>query len=175
VARNRIVNGDDSLCVKSPGSNILFEDNYAEQGNGIVIGTSSDAQISNITYRNCVSNRTAYGMHIKFKDNQTGHVTGVLYDNLTVIQPYKYVMGINQNDQLRRRRRTQVVDDVMAHDEIEYHTMANVSISDITYRNIRTVGGKALSAGLFQCDVLAPVNRTVVICLVLMRAPDIAW
>ena len=29
-----------------------------------------------------------------------------------------------------------------------------MSISDITYRNIRTVGGKALSAGHFQCDVI---------------------
>ena len=34
-------------------------------GNGIVIGTSSDVQISNITYRNCVSNRTAYGAYSK--------------------------------------------------------------------------------------------------------------
>ena len=175
IARNRVVNGDDSLCVKSPGSNILFEDNYSEQGNGIVIGTSSNAQISNITYRHCVSNRTAYGMHIKFKDNQTGSVSGVLYENLTVIQPHHYVMGINQNDQGRRRRRrlsqqqqqqtlSELKDSDLsaasAGDDEEdgggdgYRPLANVSISDITYRNIRTVGGKALSAGHFQCDVI---------------------
>ncbi len=165
IARNHVVNGDDSLCVKSPGSNILFEHNYAEQGNGIVIGTSSHAQISNITYRNCVSNRTAYGMHIKFKDNQTGSVKGVLYENLTVIQPYRYVMGINQNDQGRRRRllaqqhqpgvstQNGSAEDAESRSDSAYHLMANVSVNDITYRNIRTVGGLALSAGHFQCDV----------------------
>ena len=34
-----------------------------------------------------------------------------------------------------------------------YRPMANVSIDEITYRNIRTAGGKVFSAGHFQCDV----------------------
>lgn len=130
-------------------------------GNGIVIGTSSDVQISNITYRNCVSNRTAYGMHIKFKDNQTGHVSGVLYENITVIQPYRYVIGINQNDQGQRRQLLgeSSSEEYDSHGSTRdcdiYHPMVNVSIYDITYmyRNIRTVGGKVLSAGGLQCDV----------------------
>ena len=124
---------------------ILFDGNYAEQGNGIVIGTSSDVRIRNITYRNSLSNRTAYGMHIKFKETQTGHVSGVTYENITVIEPYRYVMGINQNDQARRRR--------LATAARDGRPLANVSISDISFRNIRTVGGKALMAGMFECDV----------------------
>ena len=98
----------------------------------------------------------------KFKDNQTGRVSGVLYENLTVIQPYRYVMGINQNDQARRRRslaeqQTEESDSGVRDD---YRPMANVSIDDITYRGIRTVGAKVLSAGHFQCDVQVSLTST---------------
>lgn len=144
IANNHVVNGDDSLCVKSPCSDLLFENNYAEQGNGIVIGTSNDVNISNITYRNTVLNRTAYGTHIKFKEVQTGHVRDVVFENITVIAPYRYVMGINQNNQGRRRFRRLTSQD---------QPFANVSIVDISYRNIRTLGSKVMRAGLFECHI----------------------
>ncbi len=56
-----VENGDDSLCVKAPGRDILWENSYVAQGNGVVIGTSDNMSASNITYRNIVANQTAYG------------------------------------------------------------------------------------------------------------------
>ena len=179
VARNRVVNGDDSLCVKSPGSNILFEDNYIEQGNGIVIGTSDNVDIHNITYRNTTANRTAYGAHIKyaccsnpsvkdchlrhrsrvcvpllsvillagrFKFDQVGSVSRVVFENITVIDPYRYVIGIDQDDQtVSEPTHPQPLKSIVE------GPLANVSISDVTFRNIRT-DGQVKQAGVFVCD-----------------------
>lgn len=38
-----ITNGDDSICMKSPAENVLVENSVVRQGNGMVVGTSSDA------------------------------------------------------------------------------------------------------------------------------------
>lgn len=152
IARNHVVNGDDSLCVKSPGRDLLWEDNYVEQGNGIVIGTSNHSAMTNITYRNTLSNRTAYGAHIKFKGNQVGYVSGVLFENITVIQPYRYVIGIDQDSQNRRRRVLSSSTGTSPSPDLQLgRELANVSISDITFRDIRTVG-QVQTAGLFICD-----------------------
>jgi hypothetical protein len=146
IARNRVINGDDSLCVKSPGSDLLFEDNYVEQGNGIVIGTSNASDISNVTFRSTFANRTAYGAHIKFKKDQVGHVHGVVFENLSVIEPYRYVLGIDQNNQGVSADLSGMQEPTLAR-----RPRANVSIYDITYRNIRTLG-QVKTAGLFICD-----------------------
>ena len=132
---------------------ILFDGNYAEQGNGIVIGTSSDVRIRNITFRNSLSNRTAYGMHIKFKETQTGHVSGVTYENITVIEPYRYVMGINQNDQARRRR--------LATAARDGRPLANVSISDIYYATFAQSAARRSWQVCLSATCRSPATKTV--------------
>ena len=64
------MNGDDSICMKSPAKHVLVENSLVRQGNGLVIGTSDEADFLNITFRNCTAINTAFGCHIKFKDGQ---------------------------------------------------------------------------------------------------------
>ena len=46
-----ITNGDDSICMKSPAQDVLVEHSIVRQGNGLVVGTSGDADFQNITFR----------------------------------------------------------------------------------------------------------------------------
>jgi polygalacturonase len=132
-----IQNGDDSICMKSPSHNVLVENSIVKQGNGFVIGTSSNANFSNITFRNCTAESTHYGIHIKFKDNQTGQVNNVLFDNINIKDPLFYPIGINMNGQ--------EIDGDQKH-----MVQSSVIVSNITFSNIISTGG--LSAGYFNCN-----------------------
>ena len=99
ISNADIKNGDDSICMKSPARNILVENSTVRQGNGLVVGTSDHADFANITFRNCTAIGTLFGAHIKFKDAQVGHVDGVRFENIHIVDPWSYAIGINQNGQ----------------------------------------------------------------------------
>jgi hypothetical protein len=148
-----IMNGDDSICMKSPAKHILVENSLVRQGNGLVIGTSDDADFTNITFRNCTAIETAFGCHIKFKDEQVGHpgVSGILFENITILHPSRYAIGIDQNGQgVEQGPRAAHVG-----------SGSNVSVTNVTYRHIRaTLSGSRppthhlpnLLGGLFTCN-----------------------
>ena len=138
-----VENGDDSICMKSPCHNVLVEDSIVRQGNGFVVGTSSHANFSNITFRNSQADKTMFGCHIKFKNNQTGNVNDVLFENLTITNPVVYAVGINQNGQEMTRG---LGGNGNGNDGVR----SSVLISNITFRNIRATGG--LAAGYFACN-----------------------
>ena len=98
-----IMNGDDSICMKSPAQDVLVESSTVRQGNGFVIGTSSNADFRNITFRNCSAIGTAFGLHIKFKDEQAGSVTNVVFEDIEIVHPQRYAIGIDQNGQVSGR------------------------------------------------------------------------
>ena len=78
-----------------------------------MIGTSSDAAIENIIFRNIMADDTTFGCHIKFRPDQAGFVRGVLFENVSVYQSERaylrrvvdpddhagYAIGIHQDDQ----------------------------------------------------------------------------
>ena len=72
------------------------------QGNGLVVGTSDPVAISNISFRNCTTLATHFGCHIKFKDQQSGHVSGVVFEDIAIIDPSGYAIGIDQDGQSLR-------------------------------------------------------------------------
>merc|ERR1712022_68748 len=77
-----ILNGDDSICIKSPSANVLVESSRVAQGNGLVVGTAADqsawggpwetANVHNVTFRDITVNDTTFGCHIKFSFPQHG-------------------------------------------------------------------------------------------------------
>eukprot|EP00041_Stephanoeca_diplocostata_P017213 m.343196 g.343196 ORF g.343196 m.343196 type:complete len:401 (-) comp20628_c0_seq4:105-1307(-) len=140
-----ITNGDDSICMKSPAENVLVENSIVRQGNGLVVGTSSGAYFRNITFRNCTAIRTQFGCHIKFKDSQSGSVSGVLFDNIEIYDPTSYAIGIDQNGQSER---------ILARGNA-YSPFANVTINNVTFSNInahRMQPGYCIEGGRFVCN-----------------------
>ena len=138
-----VSNGDDSICIKSPSSNVLVEDSIVRQGNGLVVGTGGHTNITNITFRNCTAIRTVYGCHIKFKEGQKGEpgVSNITFEDIHIISPTKYAIGINQNGQGRRRRR------------LATFSGSDVPINNITYRRIRAQLEKGKKkGGEFTCN-----------------------
>eukprot|EP01050_Picozoa_sp_SAG11_P007677 SAG11_NODE_648_length_7939_cov_84.614129_3_plen_300_part_00 len=150
-----VSNGDDSLCIKSPGSNVLIENSTVRQGNGLVIGTSSDAAIENIVFRNIVADDTTFGCHIKFRPDQAGFVRAVLFENVSVYQSKRaylrrivdpddhagYAIGIHQDDQ-------GLVASSLAEPPPPPDPGKGVHVTNITYRHIRSTG---LFGGSFLC------------------------
>ena len=149
------MNGDDSICMKSPAKHVLVENSLVRQGNGLVIGTSDGADFTNITFRNCTAIETAQGCHIKFKDEQVGHVSGILFENITILHPRRYAIGIDQNGQGFGRGFGR------GWPAAHVGSGSNVSVKNVTYRHIRaTLSGSRphthhlpnLLGGLFTCN-----------------------
>ena len=165
-----ITNGDDSIVIKSPATNVLVEDSVVRQGNGLVIGTSANAYFRNITFRNCRAERTLFGCHIKFKDSQSGSVSGVRFEGIEIIDPVSYAIGINQHGQsydtdTAADATTMTSDAGSAAPSAAVASSAggpagppapalrglgsNVSITNVTFCNIT---GRAARVGVFTCS-----------------------
>merc|ERR1712216_484737 len=136
----------DSICMKSPAENVLVENSIVTQGNGLVVGTSGDAWFRNITFRNCTARGTDFGCHIKFKDQQTGWVDGVVFEDIVIEDARKYAIGINQEGQ-----------------SLGVSLRSNVSINNVIFRDIKaswTKGHHAV-AGKFTCNPGALACRNI--------------
>ena len=163
-----VTNGDDSICappllrvlsalfpchqpgqdlgllvchgagMKSPARDVIVEDSVVRQGNGLVVGTSDPVAISNISFRNCTTLATHFGCHIKFKDQQRGHVSGVVFEDISIVNPSGYAIGIDQDGQSLRG-----LDDHADRDDL------------------RGGGGDALQQRAAQRRVGAPSNVTI--------------
>jgi len=139
------------------------------QGNGLVVGTSWGADFRNITFRNCTAIGTAYGCHIKFKENQTGSCKNVSFEDIVVHSPYRYALGIDQNGQSTPVEPTFGGDGESDHIIVKNnissnnntpavstsHTTrltlgSNVTINDIVFRNVRATN--ATHGGKFECN-----------------------
>jgi len=148
-----VENGDDSIVVKPGSRRVLVEDCRVAQGNGLVVGTGGD--IHDIVFRRCIVDGTQYGCHIKAKDEQTGDVSNITFQDILVKSVQNqllinawYAIGINQNGQ------------TLGAASPFLNTSSSVRISNVTFRNI-TCGGKCggnvnpfakRRAGIFACN-----------------------
>eukprot|EP01062_Namystynia_karyoxenos_P034518 TRINITY_DN25308_c0_g1_i2.p1 TRINITY_DN25308_c0_g1~~TRINITY_DN25308_c0_g1_i2.p1 ORF type:complete len:414 (+),score=142.99 TRINITY_DN25308_c0_g1_i2:97-1242(+) len=151
-----VENGDDSIVVKPGARNVLITDSRVAQGNGLVVGTGGGVQ--DVVFRNCVVDGTQYGCHIKAKDDQTGVVTNITYDNIFIKSLAEhlgfdavYAIGINQNGQ-----------DAASSARHRAAPLSSVHISHVTFRNIRSLS-KNTYGGKFTCNTgaLACTNITL--------------
>jgi len=167
-----IINGDDSICIKSPSSNVLVERSTVAQGNGLVVGTAANqdiwggpslfsvANVSNVTFRDITADDTTFGCHIKYYFPQRGHVRNITFANITVRQTAAaearrvarndwagYAIGLHQFDQ---GRRDAVGEPLVGNNDPTIPTF--VSIEDIKFINIT---GVVQHAGQFECSKLS--------------------
>ncbi len=172
VSNCHIKNGDDSICIKEGASNILVENSVVEQGayvffvfcrggrcqrffktqgNGLVIGTGN-LQSRNITFRNCESIGTLYGVNIKFKENQTGFLSDVVFESIRIKLALSAAIQICQQHQ-----------NCPSSNEPSNVT---VQISNITYRDVEGFsvfgdGARLMCSKKFPCFNITMENVKV--------------
>lgn len=88
ISGTRIINGDDCITVKSGSSNVLVEDLYCEHGDGLTIGSIWYDDVTNITYRRVVMNRTHNGPMIKGRSQGNATVRDILFEDVTLHEVY---------------------------------------------------------------------------------------
>ena len=74
--------GDDDICIKSGGTNVLIENNTIKHGHGISIGSGTTAGVNNMLVRHCTMDGTDNGIRIKSMIGAGGLVENVRYTDI---------------------------------------------------------------------------------------------
>jgi polygalacturonase len=74
--------GDDDICIKTGGTNILVENCAIKHGHGISIGSGTTGGIHNMLVRNCTMEDTLWGIRIKSMRGAGGPVENIRYSNI---------------------------------------------------------------------------------------------
>ena len=74
--------GDDDICIKSGGTNVLIENNTIKHGHGISIGSETIAGVHNMLVRNCTFDGADNGIRIKSMRGAGGLVQNVRYTDI---------------------------------------------------------------------------------------------
>ena len=74
--------GDDDICIKSGGTNVLIENNTIKHGHGISIGSGTIDGVNNMLVRHCTMEGTDNGIRIKSMRGAGGLVQNVRYTDI---------------------------------------------------------------------------------------------
>jgi hypothetical protein len=88
VSGARITNGDDCITVKSGSRDVLVEDLYCEHGDGLTIGSVWYDDVTNVTYRRVLMNRTHNGPMIKGRSQGNATVRDILFEDVKLVEVY---------------------------------------------------------------------------------------
>lgn len=92
-------NQDDCVAINS-GTDITFENGVCSGGHGLSIGSvggRTDNTVDTVTFYNCEVKDSVNGIRIKATEGDTGEITGVTYDEITLQDISKYGILIEQN------------------------------------------------------------------------------
>jgi polygalacturonase len=76
--------GDDDICIKSGGTDILIEDNTIRHGHGISIGSGTTAGITNMLVRRCTFQDSDNGIRLKSMRGAGGPMQNIRYTDITM-------------------------------------------------------------------------------------------
>ena len=76
--------GDDDICAKTGGTNILIENNTIRHGHGISIGSPTTLGIHNMLVRHCTFDGADYAIRIKSMRGAGGDVSNIRYTDITM-------------------------------------------------------------------------------------------
>ncbi|QYM79188.1 glycoside hydrolase family 28 protein [Horticoccus luteus] len=76
--------GDDDICIKSGGRDVLIEDCVIKHGHGISIGSETTVGVSNMLVRRCALDGTDNGIRIKSMRGAGGVVENIRYTDITM-------------------------------------------------------------------------------------------
>ena len=97
--------------------------------------------ITNITFRGIVANQTAHGAGVKSEAQYQGTVSGVLFDDVKLIDVHWFALYVNPFNQSSYQRRG------------DAHAGTSVShVSDVTWTNVTGTLTGDCAPGHFWCD-----------------------
>ena len=164
IQNSHVTNGDDSICMKSEAKNILVRNCSVSNGHpwpgqvkkglagGLVLGTSDNDSMRNVTYRNCTVTGALAGIRIKFRSSQSGSVSGIVFENIQIYNPVAYAIDIDMaTDHMDFHHKTAtkhpgVADAVTKHPGVT-DEVNSVALNNITLRHVN--------------GWLSPVSRTI--------------
>jgi polygalacturonase len=76
--------GDDDICIKDGGTNILIENCTIHRGHGISIGSGTVAGVHNMLVRHCTFDGTAHALRIKSMRGAGGEVSNVHFTDIQI-------------------------------------------------------------------------------------------
>jgi len=106
IQHTTVINGDDSICMKGGAKNVLVTNCSVFNGEpfpgsqfrglagGLVLGTSDDDSMQNITYSNCSVHGALAGIRIKYRPSQHGYVRGVRFERIRIHRPVAYAVDV---------------------------------------------------------------------------------
>lgn len=133
-------NGDDCMTVKGGCRNVLAADNYFMAGHGATIGSVTDLDVDNVTFRHILLNATTNALQIKgHADSKPATVSNILYEDIRFVNLTQF------HDRHH--------DPAMAiHVEMNWgggaRNPTGVHIENLTVRNF---SGDSLVAGVLRC------------------------
>ncbi|KAJ9448215.1 putative rhamnogalacturonase A [Diplonema papillatum] len=172
-----VTNGDDSLCMKSGAKNVLIVNSTTQQGppyptaaqagraDGLVLGTSVNNSMYNVTYRNCTATGTLRGITFKFRPTQNGTVSDIMFENIRIVDPQAYAVDIDINsdhfmssaeekEAVHQRAMRQRATGKFEPSAREQASLGTVHVNNVVIRNVT---GRATTPGVFKCND-APYN-----------------
>ncbi|TVY91195.1 Endopolygalacturonase [Lachnellula willkommii] len=100
VSENATVyNQDDCVAINS-GTNIIFKNGYCSGGHGLSIGSvggRTDNTVDGVSFLTSTVTKSVNGIRIKAIEGDTGTITDVEYDDITLSSISKYGILIEQN------------------------------------------------------------------------------
>lgn len=166
IHNTTVINGDDGIVMKGSAQNVLVENCYMGSGvpyfgspshgtgDGIVVGTSN-ADMRNITYRNCTVEQTLRGISIKFRIAQQGLVTDLVFEDITIIEPKAYglFLQIDANHALPPSSYPAAVAPLLLRAPTpllrsNQPGVQSVNVTNITFRHVSV---RANIGGVFRC------------------------
>ncbi|TVY44854.1 putative endopolygalacturonase [Lachnellula subtilissima] len=94
-----VYNQDDCVAINS-GTNIIFKNGYCSGGHGLSIGSvggRTDNTVDGVSFLTSTVTKSVNGIRIKAIEGDTGTITNVEYDDITLSSISKYGILIEQN------------------------------------------------------------------------------
>jgi polygalacturonase len=167
--------GDDDICIKSGGTNVLIENCTIKHGHGISIGSGTVVGIHNMLVRHCTFEGTDNGIRIKSMRGAGGPVENVRYTDIrmkdvanAVVLDLNYVDN-NRPDFVGDPSKVPSIRDILI-DNVVVESSRNAGrivglpdslITNVTFRNVQITAENDFVIKNAGSPVFENVTRTI--------------
>eukprot|EP00756_Hemistasia_phaeocysticola_P051917 Hpha_TRINITY_DN27096_c0_g1::TRINITY_DN27096_c0_g1_i1::g.33292::m.33292 len=175
IQNTRVINGDDSICMKSAAKNVVVRNCSVHNGKpyptsvvqglagGLVLGTSDEDSMENVTFSNCTVVEALAGIRIKFRPTQTGSVRGVRFEGIRVERPAAYAVDVLlTSNHIQHHHNLSTVNVSTSNHIQRHHNLSTVSVSDVSITDTSGfLADDSRAVARFACTSESPCSGLV--------------